>query len=308
MIRVENLTKQFRKTRAVDNVSFLVEKGEVFGFIGPNGAGKTTTIKMITTLLEPTAGSIHVDGISVSEYPEEVRKLVGYMADEFGVYDGIQVDEYIDFFASAYRIPAKKRKAICRDVMELTDLTGLRKKMVSELSKGMKQRLCLARALVHDPKVLVLDEPAAGLDPRARVEFRELVKELHAMGKTIFISSHILSELSDVCTTVGIIELGKLLVSGRIGDIMKDLNRGTEVVITIDGSPDKAMMILQHHKLVADVSQEDGSLRVAFGSEAMQPWALIKELVNQDIRVAAFHEEQKDLEKLFMQITRGDVA
>ena len=308
MIRVEQLTKHFRKTVAVDNISFHVEQGEVFGFIGPNGAGKTTTIKMIATLLEPTTGTIHVDGVSVTSYPEQVRKLIGYMADDFGVYDGIQVDEYIEFFAAAYRIPSKKRKAICRDVMELTDLTGLRTKMVSDLSKGMKQRLCLARSLVHDPKVLILDEPAAGLDPRARIEFRELVKELHTMGKTIFISSHILSELSDICTTVGIIESGKLLVSGKVSDIVKELTRGTELVITIDGPPDNAMMILQQHEHVSEVRQEDGSLRVVYEGDGAQASQLIKELINHDIAVRAFHEEKKDLEKLFMQITRGDVA
>jgi len=308
MIRVDNLSKTFGKTRAVDDISFHVEKGEVFGFIGPNGAGKTTTIKVMTTLLGPTAGSIYVDGISVTEYPEEVRKIIGYMADEFGVYDGIQVDEYLEFFASAYRIPAKKRKAICRDVMELTDLGGLRKKMVSALSKGMKQRLCLARALVHDPKVLVLDEPAAGLDPRARIEFRELVKELHAMGKTIFISSHILSELSDICTTVGVIESGKLLVSGKVDDIMKNLSRGTEVVISIDGPPDTAMMILTQHEFVEDVRQEGNSLRAMLVGDDAEPWILIKALIDRNVHVVAFHEEKRDLEKLFMQITRGEVA
>ncbi len=308
MIRVEHLTKRFNKMTAVDDISFNVEQGDVFGFIGPNGAGKTTTIKIMSTLMDPTAGSIFVDDISVTEYPEDVRKVLGYMADDFGVYDGIQVDEYIEFFAAAYRIPRQKRRAICRDVMDLTDLGGLRKKMVSELSKGMKQRLCLARALVHDPKLLVLDEPAAGLDPRARIEFRELVKELHAMGKTIFISSHILSELSDICTTVGVIESGRLLVSGKVSEIMKKLSRGTELVVTVEGSCDKAMMILQQHEHVEDVTQEDGALRVILSGEDAKASELIKELISNDVAVLSFHEEKKDLEKLFMQITRGDVA
>ena len=308
MIKLENVTKAFGKTLAVNSVSFHVESGDIFGFIGPNGAGKTTTIKMIATLLEPTAGRILVNGISVSEYPEEVRKVLGYMADDFGVYDGIQVDEYIDFFASAYKIPSARRKVVCRDVMELTDLTNVRTKMVSDLSKGMKQRLCLARALVHDPKLLVLDEPAAGLDPRARIEFRELVKELHAMGKTILISSHILSELSDFCTTVGIIEHGTLLVSGKINDIMQKLTGGNELVITLGGPVDKALMIIKQLECVQDVTCDGSTLRVVFAGDSSNVTVLIKQLVMQDVPVLAFHEEKKDLEKIFMQITRGDVA
>ena len=308
MIRVEHVTKVYGKTAAVNDITFRVEGGDIFGFIGPNGAGKTTTIKMISTLLEPTAGRIFVNGIAVSEYPEQVRQVLGYMADDFGVYDGIQVDEYLEFFAAAYRIPPARRKAVCRDVMELTDLGGLRTKMVSDLSKGMKQRLCLARALVHDPKVLVLDEPAAGLDPRARLEFRELVKELHAMGKTIFISSHILSELSDVCTTIGIIEHGRLLVWGKISDIMQSVKQGNELVITLGGEVDKAAMICQQHEGVQQVKCDGKVMRVTFSGDSTHVPALVKLLVMQDVPVLAFHEEKQDLEKLFMQITRGDVA
>jgi len=308
MIRVENVTKVFGKTAAVNSVTFHVAPGDIFGFIGPNGAGKTTTIKMMATLLEPTAGRIFVNGIPVSEYPERVRHVLGYMADDFGVYDGIQVDEYLEFFAAAYRIPPARRKAVCRDVMELTDLGGLRTKMVSDLSKGMKQRLCLARALVHDPKVLVLDEPAAGLDPRARIEFRELVKELHAMGKTILISSHILSELSDFCTTVGIIEHGKLLVWGKISDIMASVKQGKELVITLAGEIDKATMICQQCETVQQVKCEGNVVRVTFSGGNTHMTALMKQLVMQDVPVVGFHEEKQDLEKLFMQITRGDVA
>jgi len=308
VIRLEHVTKRFTKTLAVDDLSFTVGQGEVFGFIGPNGAGKTTTIKMIATLMEPTAGSLYVDGISVTEYPERVRSILGYMADDYGVYDGIQVDEYIEFFAAAYRIPKARRRAVCRDVMELTDLSGLRTRMVSDLSKGMKQRLCLARALVHDPKVLILDEPAAGLDPRARIEFRELIKELHSMGKTIFLSSHILSELADMVTTVGIIESGRLIVSGNVKDIIRRLNRGIEVVITVSDSPDKAMMILQHNDSVEDVRASGNTLRAVLKDETAKTSELIKQLVLNDVSVESFHEEKQDLEKLFMRLTRGDVA
>jgi len=308
MIEVRNLTKQFRNTVAVSDISFTIDAGEVFGFIGPNGAGKTTTIRMITTLLEPTSGTITVDGHSVTDYPEDVRTVLGYMADDSAVYEGMEVWEYLEFFASAYRIPPQKRKVVCEDVMELTDLGGLRKKIVSELSKGMKQRLSLARALVHDPKVLVLDEPASGLDPRARIEFRELVKELHAMGKTIFISSHILSELSDMCTTVGIIESGRLLVSGRIDDILKRMRQGTELVICVEGPPDKAMMLLQQQPQVQGVALEKGAIRVVFDGDSAQASALIKVLVANDVPLLSFQEEKRDLESLFMQITRGTVA
>ncbi len=223
MIQIKDLTKTYRDLTAVRGLNLSIEKGDVFGFIGPNGAGKTTTIKVLATLLEPTTGAAYVDGVDVVRNPLEVRRLIGYMPDFFGVYDDVKVWEYLDFFAAAYKIPVNKRKGIIDDVLELTDLTSKREAYVESLSRGMKQRLCLAKTLVHDPKVLLLDEPASGLDPRARIEFRALLKELQSMGKTIFVSSHILPELADFCNVVGIMERGHLIVSGRVNDIVQKL-------------------------------------------------------------------------------------
>ena len=223
MIQIKDLTKTYRDLTAVRGLNLTIEKGDVFGFIGPNGAGKTTTIKVLATLLEPTTGAAYVDGVDVVRNPLEVRRLIGYMPDFFGVYDDVKVWEYLDFFAAAYKIPVNKRKGIIDDVLELTDLTGKREAYVESLSRGMKQRLCLSKTLVHDPKVLLLDEPASGLDPRARIEFRALLKELQSMGKTIFVSSHILPELADFCNVVGIMERGHLIVSGRVNDIVQKL-------------------------------------------------------------------------------------
>jgi ABC-2 type transport system ATP-binding protein len=222
MIEVQHVCKSFRQFRAVWDLSFNCAAGDIFGFVGPNGAGKTTTMRMMATLLDPDYGDIKIDGVSVLDEPEEIRRVIGYMPDYIGVYEGVEIREYLEFFAAAYRIPADRRKKLVDEIMEITDLTSVEKKDVSTLSKGMRQRLCLAKTLVHDPKVLILDEPAAGLDPRARIELRLLLKELQKLGKTIIISSHILTELSDMCNSVGIIERGIMLKAGRIDDILAE--------------------------------------------------------------------------------------
>src|SRR5438270_11590897 len=226
MIEIQHLRKEYKDLVAVKDLNLELEQGDIFGFIGPNGAGKTTTIKMLATLLIPTAGTAMVNGIDCVRYPEKIRSIVGYMPDFFGVYDDIKVWEYLDFFAAAYRIPRDKRPQIVDDVLALTDLTVKKDSYVESLSRGMKQRLCLAKTLVHDPKVMLLDEPASGLDPRARIEIKELLKELKNMGKTIIISSHILPELADFCNKIGIIEQGELIVSGDVGEIMRQVTGG----------------------------------------------------------------------------------
>src|SRR4028119_977228 len=236
MIQIKDVTKTYRDLTAVRDLNLTIEKGDVFGFIGPNGAGKTTTIKVLATLLEPSSGQAFVDGIDVIRNPLEVRRVIGYMPDFFGVYDDVKVWEYLDFFAAAYKIPVAKRKGIIDDVLELTDLTGKREAYVESLSRGMKQRLCLAKTLVHDPKVLLLDEPASGLDPRARIEIKELLKELKAMGKTILVSSHILPELADFCTSVGVIERGELIVAGPIAEVMRAATGGRVLEIRVPES------------------------------------------------------------------------
>ncbi len=223
MIEVINFTKRYGDFVAVDDLSFTIGQGEVFGFIGPNGAGKSTTIRFLATLLRPTSGEGRVAGHSVVSEPMAVRKVIGFMPDDFGVYDGMKVWEFLDFFAVAYEIPYTYRKRIINEVLELLELTHKRDDYVNGLSKGMKQRLCLAKTLVHDPPVLILDEPASGLDPRARLEMKALLNELRGMGKTILVSSHILSELADFCTSIGIIERGKLLAAGSIQDIQRQL-------------------------------------------------------------------------------------
>jgi ABC-type multidrug transport system, ATPase component len=219
IVRTEGLVKRYGRTLAVAGIDLSVERGEIFGVVGPNGAGKTTTLRMLATLLQPSAGSVEIDGWSVTRNPDQVRRVLGFMPDVFGVYDDMKVWEYLDFFARCYGLPAAGRRRMIADLLELVDLGARRDDYVQTLSRGMEQRLCLAHALVHDPKVLLLDEPASGLDPRARVELRELLRELRALGKTILISSHILPELEELCTSVAIVDQGKVLAQGRIADI-----------------------------------------------------------------------------------------
>src|SRR5581483_3087979 len=226
VIDAQHLRKEYQNLVAVKDLALRLEQGDIFGFIGPNGAGKTTTIRMLATLLKPTSGTAFVGGYEVTREPEKVRAVIGYMPDSFGVYDDIKVWEYLDFFAAAYHLPRDERPGVIDSVLELTDLTGKKEAYVEELSRGMKQRLCLAKTLVHDPQVLLLDEPASGLDPRARVEIKELLKELRRMGKTILISSHILPELADFCNKIGIIEQGEMIVSGDVGEIMRQITGG----------------------------------------------------------------------------------
>ena len=231
MIELINFTKMYGDFLAVDRLNLKIEAGEMFGFIGPNGAGKSTTIRFLTTLLKATGGEAIVNGHSVTHDPLGVRRSVGYMPDAFGVYDGMKVWEFLDFFAVAYQIPKVRRRGVISDVLELLDLTHKRDDYVNGLSRGMKQRLCLAKTLVHDPPVLILDEPASGLDPRARLEVKALLKELRRMGKTILISSHILTELADCCTSIGIIERGQLLMHGSIDEVYRRIRRNRQVEI-----------------------------------------------------------------------------
>ncbi len=298
----------FNGLRAVDDVTFTVPEGEVFGFIGPNGAGKTTTIKILATLLVPTAGRAWVNGHCVVNEPEAVRQVVGYMPDYYGVYDGVTVWEYLDFFAAAYRLPYRKRRATIDAVLELTDLEGLRHRLVGTLSKGMRQRLCVAKTLIHDPKVLILDEPAAGLDPRARIELRELLKELARMGKTIFISSHILTELSDVCTTVGIIERGKLLTAGRLDQITQALSPVRRVLIEVGGREAEAERLLAAQPSVVHVAAEGTRLRVELSAERSEIADLVGLLVAADIAVLGVSDDRRDLESVFLRVTKGEVV
>ncbi len=309
MIEVNNLVKHFKRVKAVDGISFRVEEGDIYGFIGPNGAGKTTTIKMLATLLLPTGGTASVGGYDVVTESDKVRQLLGYMPDYFGVYNDLKVWEYLDFFAAAYKIPRTRRTGIIDDVLNLTDLVVKKDAFVAELSKGMKQRLCLARTLIHNPKVLILDEPASGLDPRARIEMRELLKELKNMGKTIFISSHILTELSDFCNKVGIIEAGRMVVSGDVDEILKAVSHGQLLVVRVPkGETAGAIKALESMPLVLEVfAKDDDEVEFHFdGGEAERP-QLMKHLVNSGVNVLSVHDSVNSLEDIFMKVTKGQV-
>ena len=306
MIKVEGLRKIYGKTEALKGVSFEIEQGSIFGFVGPNGAGKTTTLKILATLMVPTKGKAYIDGVDVTKHPKKVRSLMGYMPDFFGVYERIKVTEYLDFYASCYGISRGKRKSIIADLLELTDLSIKADAYVDSLSRGMKQRLCLARSLVHDPKVLLLDEPASGLDPRARVEMRELLRELKNMGKSIIISSHILPELAELCTEVGIIEGGELIAVGSVDDITAQLQQEKLIQIKVHEKISEARAIIEENPWVVAVNETaDGVLQVRFSGDGEEQQKLLRALVLAELPVLSFAESSNSLEDLFMQITKG---
>lgn len=291
----------------MDGISFIVEEGSVFGFIGPNGAGKTTTLSMIATLLEPDAGEITVGGFNTIDYPQAVRSLIGYMPDHVGMYDGVRIWEYLDFFAAAYRIDGPARKRVIEDTLELTDLAGVRDKLISTLSKGMRQRLVLAKTLLHDPKVLLLDEPAAGLDPRARIELRVLLKELQKMGKTIVISSHILTELSDMCDSVGIVEGGRMVTSGSVDSILARRDPMQRLKIRVLDDAERAANTLRSIERVSEVERDNGYVTFSYsGAESGIP-ALLKGLLEQDVNIVSVEHASRNLEDVFMSVTRGEI-
>lgn len=307
IIRVEGLTKSYGDAEAVRGISFQVPRGHIFGFIGPNGAGKTTTIRILSTLLEPTRGDVFIDGLCVVNDTEEVRRVIGYMPDHFGVYEGSTVREYLDFFARAYRIAPSRRASILRDVIELTDLGPLEHRMVSALSMGMKQRLCLAKTLVHDPRVLILDEPASALDPRARIEMRTLLKELRSMGKTIFISSHILTELSDLCDSVAILEKGRLVAAGALGELHETRREAERIKIGLAASSEGAAGILAACPEVAGVRAEGLELELEYTGEPQDFHRILKALVDQSVPVVSVERASRNLENMFLKLTRGDL-
>jgi len=262
VLSTAGLTKTYGKLVALDALTLTLERGDIFGFIGPNGAGKSTTMKIIAGLLQPTAGSAQVLGKNVVDHGDFVRQNVGYMPDFIGVYEDLKVSEYLEFFASAYHIPRRQRKSVVQSVLELTDLKCQPDAMVGPLSRGMTQRLSLARVLVHDPPILLLDEPASGLDPRARIEIRELLKELRRLGKTILISSHILSELGEFCNKLGIIERGKLLVAGTVEELMNRARQHPVISIQVLGDPAAAVQLLAEDPRVQRVDREGSELMV----------------------------------------------
>ncbi len=306
MLEVNNLRKDYGGFLAVKGISFQLKPGDVFGFIGSNGAGKTTTIRMLATLLEPTSGTATLHGVDVIEQPMEIRRMIGYMPDFFGLYDDVKVWEYLDFFAAIYGV--QRRPQVIDEVLELTDLTVKKDAFVQSLSRGMQQRLCLARCLVHDPKLLLLDEPASGLDPRARADLKELIAELGRMGKIVIVSSHILPELADFCNCVGIIERGELLAFGAVKDIVRQMQPAKKLEVKVMGSTASVVEWLTGRAGVDSVEPRD-SETVAFqlhGDEGDQK-NLLAAMVSAGVPVLTFREEDADLEDVFLKLTTGAV-
>ncbi len=319
MIKTEELTKQYGKLFALKNLTLELNEGDLFGFIGPNGSGKTTTMKMLATLLQPTWGEAYVCGMSIYTNPKEIRRIIGFMPDFFGVYDDMKVIEYLEFFAAAYRVRGEARRRVCNEVLELVDLGYKREALVTSLSRGMTQRLGLARVLLHDPQVLLLDEPASGLDPRARIEIRELLKRLGGKGKTIMVSSHILPELADVCNKVGIIERGELLVDAKVEDVMRRVRDQIAVLVelaesdpeTSEKKTEECMKFLSDDDVVDNVELDrSGAIRVFIkkGLGLDDYSALLTRLIERKFRVKSFREEEINLETAFMTLTRGVTA
>ncbi|WP_119072418.1 ABC transporter ATP-binding protein [Aggregatilinea lenta] len=313
IIETDNLVKVYGKLTAVNGVSLRVPRGAIYGFVGPNGAGKTTTMRILTTLITPTSGTASVAGYSVLQNQREVRRAIGYMPDFFGVYDDMKVWEYLDFFAACYEIPERERPALVSDLLALVDLSHRSDDMVEKLSRGMKQRLSLARTLAHDPEVLILDEPASGLDPRARIEIRELLVEMARMGKTIFFSSHILADVAEICTHLGIIEGGQMVAQGTVSEIRQQLMPAREIIITLLNRIDEAKATLATVEGVAGVvdlptEQGRGRVRVEFTGTDEAVSDLLLALSSRGIPVVSFSEETRDLESVFMRATKGIVS
>lgn len=315
IIETKDLRKKYGKFEAVNGLSLEVPVGSIYGFVGPNGAGKTTTMRMLTTLTRPTSGEAWVAGHSVLSEPRAVRRAIGYMPDEFGVYDDMRVWEYLDFFAACYDIPEANRKKLIDDLLELVDLAHRRDDMVDKLSRGMKQRLSLARTLAHDPAVLILDEPASGLDPRARVEIRELLVELARMGKTIFFSSHILADVSEICTHIGIIEGGRMVAQGSMQDMRTQLMPHREIMVTVrdDDSAQKVAGLVGGiagviHAVVIEPKGGRSRIRIDFTGDDDGVAAINQAIAAGGVAILGFTEETKDLEAMFMRVTKGIVT
>ncbi len=305
MIELRDLTKKYGDLNAIHKIDLKLERGDVFGFIGPNGAGKTTTMRILATLLNPTWGEAYVGGYSIYTKPKEIRRIIGYMPDFFGVYDNMKVIEYLEFFAAAYRIKGPERRKVCDEVLELVDLGYKRDELVTSLSRGMTQRLGLARVLLHDPQVLLLDEPASGLDPRARIEIRGLLKELRNLGKTIMVSSHILPELADICNKIGIIERGELIVNSNVEDVMRQVRQQTVLLIDVSGDREPAAHLLEQHEMVEKIEDSDLGLRVTLIEGEHDYSLLARLLLDNGHALIRLNEEEINLETAFMTLTKG---
>lgn len=305
MIETRKLTKIYGDLIAVNEIDLKLDEGEVFGFIGPNGSGKTTTMRMIATLLNPEYGEAYVCGMSIYTHPQEIRRMVGFMPDFFGVYDDMTVLEYLEFFAAAYRINGPKRRKICEEKLEQVDMSFKRDAMVNQLSRGQTQRIGLARVLLHEPQVLLLDEPASGLDPRARIEIRTLIKRLGELKKTIMVSSHILPELADVCTRVGMIEKGVLIVNGYVDDVMRKAREALVLHIRVKENPDDAAKLIEQHDAISQLTMKNGTIMATLKKQTDDYSFLPALLLDAGFRLTLFREEEVNLETAFLELTKG---
>ena len=310
MLEIKELTRQYGHFTALDHLSLSIGDGELHGFVGPNGAGKTTTMRILATLLAPTSGTAVIDGVDVVASPRQVRALVGYMPDFFGVYDHLKSWEYLDFYARCYGFGQKDRQRMIGQLLDLVNLSDKRDAYVDTLSRGMKQRLCLAHALIHDPKLLILDEPASGMDPRARAEMKGILKTLKDMGKTVLISSHILPELSEMCDSLTIIDHGKLVFSGAVDALARHMQGQADIrlqLLSADGVEGAAALLKQYPGVTAiERGDDDHTLRIGYGGDEDGMADLLQALLAAGVRVTGFHRPPMNLEKVFMEVTQSD--
>lgn len=307
MIEIINLTKRYGNFTALDSLQLQIDKGTVFGFVGQNGAGKSTTFSILATLLAPTSGTAYINGYNIQKEPKLVRRQLGYMPDFFGVYDQLKASEYLHFYGASYGIPLNERQKLIPQLLDLVNLTHKQDSYVDLLSRGMKQRLCLARSLIHDPEVLILDEPASGLDPRARVEMREILKELKSMGKTILISSHILPELAEMCDSLGIIDQGKLVAEGSVSNIQDKLKGEKIINVKTIGDLAKAAQFFEDDPNVYKLNrgEAENTLQFTYKGTEHEQTELLKKAIRNNIPISSFSEVETDLEDVFMEITKG---
>ncbi|BBF44096.1 ABC transporter, ATP-binding protein [Lachnospiraceae bacterium KM106-2] len=308
MLEVKNLYKSYGDFLALKGMDFIIPDNTIYGFVGPNGAGKTTTMKIISGLLRADTGDILLDGESMIHNMNELKSKIGYMPDFFGVYDNLKVLEYMEFYASLYGIDGVNARKLCEELIELVNLKDKRNCYVDELSRGMKQRLCLARTMVHDPEILVLDEPASGMDPRARIEMKDILKNLRDKGRTILISSHILPELAELCNNIGIVEEGRMIISGSVTEIMDNYNMSNPLVIRFTGDRQRAMQVIKRNRYVESVSILENSVFLTFAGKEEEEAELLTSIIATGAKVNYYAREEGNLESLFMKITEDDMG
>ena len=307
MLEIENLYKRYGNFTALNGLDLSIPKGELFGFVGPNGAGKTTTMRIVSGLLSADGGTVMVDGVDALKDTKKLKEKIGYMPDFFGVYDNLKAIEYMEFYASIYGLVGKEAKKLCLELMDLVNLSDKASFYVDDLSRGMKQRLCLARSLIHNPELLILDEPASGLDPRARFEMKEILKSLMDMGKTILISSHILPELAEMCSSIGIIQGGQMALTGAVDEIMSMMSSSNPLLIQVVDDVESTITFLKEQPLVENLTFREHQIRVDFRGNEQHERLLLKAMIENNLSVRSFVREEGNLESLFMQITEAEV-